>query len=142
MLQRIVHPIDPSDLEDAGLVFAQFRTLEAITQGDSIYVNASGYIGRALATASGTMHAIGVAHRAIASGLIGRIVTHGAFHTSGYNASGFIGLLAYVSTGSAGGVQTTQPTASGQLVQAVGHWVDGSGVYVAIQGAYQRGQTL
>ena len=141
-LQRMVHPVDPSELEDYGVQFVSFRPLETITEGDAVYVNASGYIGRARADASGTMHAIGAAFRSIASGLLGRVITQGAFHSSNYNFSGFIGRQAFVSPTAAGGYSTTPPASSGQIVQQVGLFMDGSGLYVSIQGAFQRGQTL
>lgn len=140
--QRSIHPTSRFDLEEPDLIFGQFTTLEAITEADSLYLNSSGYIGRARANSSTTMHAIGVAAEGIASGLIGRVKTHGRHSSTNYNFSGFIGRLGYVSTGSAGGVQTTPPAASGQLSQVIGHMIDASTLYVAIQGAFQVGQSL
>lgn len=142
MVQHQVHAIGPFELEDAGVVFAEFTTLETITEADAVYVNSSGRIGRARADASSTMHAIGAAFRGIASGLLGRVVTQGLLHSANYNFSGGIGRFGYVSTSAAGGVQITPPSASGQLVQVIGHIRNSSGLYVAIQGAFQRGQTL
>ena len=139
MQQRIVHPIGPSELEDYGLLLQTYRTLEAITEGDAVYLNASGYLGRARANSSTTMHAIGVAHRAIASGIQGRVVTHGPFRTSGYNFSGFIGRNAYVSPDTVGAISTTPPTSSGQIVQHIGFLSDGSLLYVSIGTSFQRG---
>lgn len=143
MQQRSVHPIGPSELEDAGVSFATFTTLETITESDGVYQNASGYIGRARADASSTMHAIGLAHRGIASGQPGRVVTHGPYRSDNLDGSGYIGRNAYISPSTAGALLTTPPTGSGQIVQAIGFWgPTRREVYVSLQGATQRGGTL
>lgn len=130
-------------MEDAGVSFATFTTLEAITESDGIYQNASGYIGRAQANASSTMHAIGLAHRGIASGRVGRVVTHGPYTSPNLDGSGFIGRNAYISPTTPGAILTTPPTASGQIVQAIGFWgPTRRDIYVSVQGATQRGGTL
>ena len=134
-------PVGPLELQSPDQQFVAIRSLEAITEADSVYVNASGYLGRAVATASATMHAIGLAFQTTGSGLPTRVIVAGPFHSANINASGYIGRFAYAAT-AAGAPQTTPPSSSGQLVQVVGHYIDGSSIQVAIQGAFQRGGTL
>ena len=145
MVQRIVHPIEPSDLEDAGVVFATFITLETITEGDAVYLNASNFIGRALASSSSTMYAVGIAFRGIASGQVGRVVTAGPKRTSNFSFSGFVGSLAYVSAASVGALRTTPPggpSASGNIVQSMGVMREPTLLNVAVGTPFQRGGTL
>ena len=133
---------DPLNLRDYGVVFATFSSLEAITEGDAVYVNTSSYIGRAQANASSTMQAIGVAQRGILSGQPGRVITGGRKSTSNYSFSGFHGRQGYVSTGSAGGVQTTPPTSSGQVSQVLGFIADQTTLFVQPQRTWQVGGSL
>lgn len=117
--QRPVNQIGPLDIP-VGLFDVNFRTVETITQGDALYVNASTYVGRARANASSTMHAIGFAREDAASGLPVGVRLRGSIESTNYNFSGFLGRFAYVSTGSAGGLQATPPASSGQIVQVAG----------------------
>ena len=141
MVQRQVHPIDPLDLEDYGLVLVTLQAIDTIAQGDTVFVNASGRIQRAQANASATMEAIGVAHRAMASGNIGRVVMGGGpFFAANYNASGFIGLDAFVSSATAGAIATVAPGASGSIAQVIGRWISGSGLLVQPAKGRQRNE--
>lgn len=142
MQQRIIHPIDDFELRTGRIQTAVFTTLEAITEGDAVYVNSSGRIGLARADASSTMHAIGVASEGIASGFAGLVVTHGPKRTDNYDASGRLGLNAFVSPTTAGGVAGIPPSASGQIVQQIGVWRERRLLYVSLGGAFQRGGTL
>lgn len=143
--QRMVGDIGPQHLEDAGQLYAVFTTLAAITEGDPVYLNSSGFIGRASANASSTMHAIGVASAGGAlSGQPVKVVVQGRMHSANYNFSGFLGANAYVPT-AAGAPRTTPPggpSASGNLVQQIGYFIDGSGLYVSIGPSFQRGGSL
>ena len=142
MQQRIIHPLDNFELA-AGIVQTEvFTALEAITEGDAVYVNSSGRVGRARADASSTMHAIGVAAEAIASLGAGRVITHGPKRTDNYDASGRLGLFAWVSPTTAGGVTGVPPTSSGQIRQQVGVWRERRLLYVSLGGASQVGGTL
>lgn len=142
MRQRLIGQIGNFDLE-AGIVQTVVVTaLEAITEGDAVYVNSSGRIGRARADASSTMHAIGVAAEAIASLGAGRVITHGPKRTANYDASGRLGLFAWVSPTTAGTVTGVPPSASGQIRQQVGIWQDRTLLYVTLGGASQVGGAL
>lgn len=142
MQQRIIHPIDDFELAVGRAQYEVFEAAAAITQGDAVFVNSSGRVDRARADASSTMHAVGVAYEAIASGGRGRVVTHGPMRSDNYDASGRLGLFAYVSPTSAGGVTGVQPSSSGQIVQQVGVWRERRLLYVSLGGAFQRGGTL
>lgn len=142
MQQRIIHQSGNFDLAPGLVQTIVLPALEAITEGDAVYVNSSGRVGRALANASSTMHAIGVAFEAIASGGAGQVVTHGPHRSANYDASGRLGLTAYVSPTAAGGIATTPPTASGQIVQQVGFWQERRVLYVSLGAAFQRGGVL
>lgn len=136
---QVVHPAGAQELIEARRTLGEFTTLETITDGDAIYLNASGYIGRARANASGTMHAAGVAVQDIASGRVGQVQLAGRKYSANYNFSGFVGLNAYVSAASAGAILGTKPTASGQIVQQVGFILNQTTLQVSIGGAYQVG---
>ena len=142
MRQRIIGQVDGFDLSTGLAQIEVFTALEAITEGDAVYVNSSGRIGRALANASSTMHAIGVAAEAIASLGAGRVVTHGPKRTDNYDASGRLGLFAWVSPTTAGGVTGVPPTSSGQIRQQVGVWRERRLLYVSLGGASQVGGVL
>ena len=142
MRQRIIGQVDGFDLSTGLAQIEVFTALEAITEGDAVYVNSSGRIGRALANASSTMHAIGVAAEAIASLGAGRVVTHGPKRTDNYDASGRLGLFAWVSPTTAGGVTGVPPTSSGQIRQQVGVWRERRLLYVSLGGASQVGGSL
>lgn len=142
MQQRIIHPLDDFELAAGRTQIEVFTALEAITEGDAVYVNSSGRIGRARADASSTMHAIGVAAEAIASLGAGRVITHGPKRTDNYDASGRLGLFAWVSPTTAGGVTGVPPTSSGQIRQQVGVWRERRLLYVSLGGASQVGGAL
>ena len=78
---RVIHPIGASELAD-GFADVSLRSLEAITEGDVVYVNSSSYIGRAQANASSTMHGVGVAVKGVNSGYIGPVRLAGRFQSS------------------------------------------------------------
>jgi hypothetical protein len=140
MLQQIVHPFGPHDLEDAGLVFATFQSIDTIAEGDSLYLNASGRVAPTLANASATMHSIGVAFRGAASGDLVKVVVFGQKSAPNYNASGFIGLDAFVSAATAGRITGTAPAASGNIAQVIGRWFSGSGLLVQVSRGRQRNE--
>lgn len=142
MQQRIIHLLTNFELEAGRIQTVVVTALEAITEGDAVYVNSSGRVGRARADASSTMHAVGVAFEAIASLGAGRVVTHGPMRSDNYDASGRLGLFAYVSPTTAGGVIGTPPASSGQIVQQIGIWQERRLLYVSLGGAFQRGGTL
>ena len=137
---RQVRSIGPEEIAEARRRLGAFRSQDTIADGDAVYVNTSGYIARAQANASGTMHAVGVADQAIASGQQGAVVFAGHKYSSNYNFSGFVGLNAYVSAATAGAMLGTQPTASGQIVQQVGVITGRQTIQVSIGGAFQKGQ--
>lgn len=142
MRERIIHRIGPADITE-DVHDSAFQTLEAIAEGDAVYLNASGYIGLARANASGTMHAIGVAVRAIQSGLPGGVRSFGKVGSSNYDFSGFIGKNAYVSPDTAGGVAAdTPPAASGQIIQLLGIPVSQRILLVNVGSAAQFGGGL
>ena len=142
MQQRIIRQVDDFDLSVGLVQMGVFTALEAITEGDALYVNSSGRVGRARADASSTMHAIGVAFEAIASGGAGRVVTHGPKRSTNYDSSGRLGLFAWVSPSTAGGVTGVPPTSSGQIRQQIGVWQDRTLLYVSLGGASQVGGVL
>ena len=142
MRQRIIGQVDGFDLSTGLAQIEVFTALEAITEGDAVYVNSSGRIGRARADASSTMHAVGVAAESIASLGAGRVVTHGPKRTDNYDASGRLGLFAWVSPTTAGGVTGVPPTSSGQIRQQVGVWRERRLLYVSLGGASQVGGVL
>jgi hypothetical protein len=140
--QRIIHPLTNFELETGRAQIEVFTSLEAITEADAVYVNSSGRVGRARADASSTMHAIGVAFEAIANAGRGRVVTHGPMRSDNYDASGRLGLFAWVSPTTAGGVTGVPPTSSGQIRQQVGVWRERRLLYVSLGGASQVGGSL
>ena len=142
MQPRSVRRIGDFELESGSAQMEVFTALEAITEGDAVYVNTSGRVGRARADASSTMHAVGVAFESIASLGAGRVVTHGPKRTDNYDASGRLGLFAWVSPSTAGGVTGVPPTSSGQIRQQVGIWRDRRLLYVTLGGASQVGGVL
>lgn len=142
MRQRIVHPIDDFELAAGRRETAVFTAAEDITEADAVYVNSSGRIGRARADASSTMHAVGVAYEAIASLGAGRVVTHGPHRSDNFDASGRLGLFAWVSPTTAGGVTGVPPSSSGQIRQQIGVWRERRLLYVSLGGASQVGGTL
>lgn len=140
--QRIISQLGDFELSGGLTQSAVFTALEAITEGDAVYVNSSGRVGRARADASSTMHAIGVAAESIASLGAGRVITHGPKRTANYDASGRLGLFAFVSPTTAGGVTGVPPSSSGQIRQQVGIWQDRTLLYVSLGGASQVGGVL
>ena len=142
MQPRSVRRVGDFELESGSAQMEVFTALEAITEGDAVYVNTSGRVGRARADASSTMHAIGVAFESIASLGAGRVVTHGPKRTDNYDASGRLGLFAWVSPSTAGGVTGVPPTSSGQIRQQVGVWRERRLLYVTLGGASQVGGVL
>ena len=142
MQPRSVRRIGDFELQPGLVQLEVFEAAAAITEGDAVFVNSSGRVDRARADASSTMHAIGVAFEAIASGGRGRVVTHGPKRTDNYDASGRLGLFAYVSPTTAGGVTGVQPSSSGQIVQQIGVWRERRLLYVSLGGAFQRGGAL
>lgn len=139
---KAVSDIGPLQLADYGISFVTFpRSLAALVDGDVVYLNTSGWVGRAAANASSTMRGIGVAAGANSSGTPARLVTQGVYHSTSYNFSGFIGGDLFTPL-SVGAPTPTQPTLSGQVVQVIGQAVDGSGLYVQVQGTFQKGGTL
>ena len=142
MQERILRSIDDFELSVGRVQLEVFTALEAITEGDAVYVNTSGRVGRARADASSTMHAVGVAAEAIASLGAGRVITHGPKRTDNYDASGRLGLFAWVSPTTAGGVTGVPPSASGQIRQQVGVWRERRLLYVSLGGASQVGGVL
>ena len=134
MHQRIVHPIGDFELAPGRVQIAIFTTLEAITEGDAVYANTSGNIGRAQADASSTMPAIGVASEGIASGGAGQVVTHGPVRSTNYDSSGFIGREAWVSDAAAGALLNVPPSTSGLLRQQLGVWQEREVLYVTLAG--------
>ena len=142
MRQRIIDQDDGFNLSPGLAQIEVFTALEAITEGDAVYVNSSGRVGRARADASSTMHAVGVAAESIASLGAGRVVTHGPKRTDNYDASGRLGLFAWVSPTTAGGVTGVPPTSSGQIRQQVGVWRERRLLYVSLGGASQVGGSL
>jgi hypothetical protein len=139
---RIIHPLGDFDLQPGRAQIEVFEAAAAITEGDAVFVNSSNRIDRARADASATMHAVGVAFEAIASAGRGRVVTHGPMRSDNYDASGRLGLLAWVSPTSAGGVTGVPPSASGQIRQQVGIWRERRLLYVSLGGASQVGGVL
>ena len=142
MQRRIIHPIGDFELETGRVQLEVFTAAAAITEGDAVFVNSSNRIDRARADASATMHAVGVSFEAIASGGRGRVVTHGPMRSENYDASGRLGLFAWVSPTSAGGVTGVPPSSSGQIRQQVGIWRERRLLYVSLGGASQVGGTL
>ena len=142
MQPRIIHPISQFELEPDLAQIEVFTALEAITEGDAVYVNSSGRIGRARADASSTMHSNGVAAESIGSLAAGRVITHGPKRTDNYDASGRLGLFAWVSPTTAGGVTGVPPSSSGQIRQQVGVWRERRLLYVSLGGASQVGGVL
>lgn len=136
---RTVRSIGPEEIAEARRRLGVFRSQDTIADGDVVYVNASGYIARAQANASSTMHAIGVADQAIASGLQGAVVFAGHKYSSNYNFSGSIGRNAYVSAATAGAILGTKPTSSGWIVQQIAIITGYQTMQVSIGGAYQVG---
>lgn len=113
-----------------------------IVEASVVYVDSSGFIARAQANASSTMHGIGLAVHPIPSGFVGRVRTRGPLTSDNLDFSGFIGRNAYVSAAAAGAVSTTPPTASGQIVQQIGFMRGRRTISVSIGGAFQRGGSL
>lgn len=142
MRQRIIGQVDDFDLSVGRAQIEVFTAAAAITEGDAVFVNSSGRIDRARADASSTMHAVGVAAEAIASGGAGRVVTQGPKRSSNYDASGRLGLFAWVSPTTAGEVTGVPPTSSGQIRQQVGIWRERRLLYVSLGGASQVGGVL
>lgn len=142
MQQRIIRQVDDFDLAVGRKETEVFTAAAAITEGDAVFVNSSGRVDRARADASSTMHAVGVAFEAIASGGAGRVVTHGPMRSDNYDASGRLGLFAWVSPTTAGGVTGVPPSSSGQIRQQVGVWRERRLLYVSLGGASQVGGTL
>ena len=142
MQSRIIHPLGDFDLQTGRAQIEVFEAAVAITEGDAVFVNSSNRIDRARADASATMHAVGVAFEAIASAGRGRVVTHGPMRSDNYDASGRLGLFAWVSPTTAGGVTGVQPSASGQIRQQVGVWRERRLLYVTLGGASQVGGVL
>ena len=142
MRQRLISPIGDFELATGRVQVTVVTSLEAITEGDGVYVNSSGRVGRARADASSTMHAIGVADEAIASLGAGRVITHGPKRSANYDASGRVGLFAFVSPTTAGGITGVPPSASGQIRQQIGVWQDRTLLYVSLGGASQVGGVL
>lgn len=142
MRQRFIRRVGDFEREPDGTEIAIFTAAAAITEGDAVFVNSSGRVDRARADASATMHAVGVAYEAIASAGAGRVVTHGPMRSDNYDASGRLGLFAYVSPTSAGGVTGVPPSSSGQIRQQVGVWRERRLLYVTLGGATQVGGTL
>lgn len=140
VMSRSVHPIDPTEIEDYGVVFATFNSRDTIAEGDAVYVNASGYILRARADASATMHGIGVAFRGVASGNNGKVVMTGSKFTTNYNGSGFVGLEAFISAVTAGAITGTAPASSGQIAQTIGVWTSQSSIFVQTSRHRQRNE--
>lgn len=142
MQPRSVRRIGDFELQPGSAQIEVFTSLEAITEGDAVYVNTSGRVGRARSDASSTMHAVGVAYEAIASLGAGRVVTHGPMRSDNYDASGRLGLFAWVSPSAAGGVTGVPPSSSGQIRQQVGVWRERRLLYVSLGGASQVGGVL
>ena len=124
------------------LIVTEGVTLEGLSGGGGVYINRSGYFGRALASGSSTMQAIGVAIAAVSSGSRARVVVRGVVHSLLYSFSGLVGGQAYVSRATAGAIANTDVTTSGELVQVIGYIVDQSGVYVNPGDALQRGAAV
>lgn len=135
--RHIIHRIGPHEIAE-DVHDNAFRPLEALGEGDTVYMNASGYIGLARANASGTMHAIGVTVRAASSGLVGPIRSYGRLVSSSFDFSGFIGKNAYVSPDTAGGITLLPPSNSGEIIQLVGMPVSQRELMVNIGAAAQR----
>lgn len=134
---RTVHPIGRSEVAE-DLTDLNFTTADTFAEGDLAYINSSGYILRAQANASSSMHAIGVSVGAAASGFQASIRNRGRFTSDNYDFSGFIGRFAYASTATAGAIQTTPPGSSGQIVQVVGHMVARRSLVISLGHAFQR----
>lgn len=162
MITRIIHDVDSFDLETLGVktidldnlavvaakiaaqavatsnlaygvtVREQYTSLEALSDGDPVYLNTSGYIGQARSNASSTMHAIGVIDGDVLSGVAGQVIIHGPHESSNYDFSGFIGKLGYVSPDTTGGIETSDINSSGEIVQSVGQIINHSGILVKI----------
>ena len=134
---RTVHRTGPSEIA-GDLLDINFVTADTFAEGDLAYTDASGYILRAQANASASMHAIGVLVKAAASGLQASVRNRGLFTTSNYDFSGFIGRYAYAATGTAGAIQTTPPALSGQIVQVVGYMTGRRDLVISLGHAFQR----
>ena len=134
---RTAHRLGPSEITE-DLVDLNFTTADTFAEGDLAYVNASGYILRAQANASASMHAIGALVKAAASGLQASIRNRGPFDSTNYDFSGFIGRYAYVSTSTAGAIQTNAPGLSGQIVQVVGYMAERRKLVISLGHAFQR----
>mgnify|MGYP001611171623 CR=1 FL=1 len=139
--QRVIHPIGKSEIE-LGIHDLAIISQDTIAEGDALYVSSSGYIARARADASGTMHAIGVAVRATSSGNPGPVRTEGELDSGNYSFSGYIGRLAYVSVATAGAITAIPPAASGNIEQVIGVIAGRTKIIVRPGRSIQRGGGL
>ena len=114
---------------------------DTIAAGDPVYQVRTGGRGyaRAVATATGTMPAIGVAEAAAVSGASVRvIVSPGQVNVSGYNYSGHHGEDLWVPA-AVGSPVTADPTTSGQYAQVIGFVVDTDSIYFRPGPMHQKG---
>ena len=113
-------------------IVIEFLAAEAITQWDAVYVSSTtGRVGRANATAAGTMPAIGVAIEAQGSaGSSVRVLTHGIYRDDG----GFGGNLTpgaeVYAPESDGNLTATRPSDDGDFVQVMGVAVGVRSVFI------------
>ena len=122
----------PTTDDTAQGVVIEFLAAEAITQWDAVYVSSTtGRVGRANATAAGTMPAIGVAIEAQGSaGSSVRVLTHGIYRDDG----GFGGNLTpgaeVYAPESDGNLTATRPSDDGDFVQVMGVAVGVRSVFI------------
>jgi len=121
----------------------QATAVEALTDGDAIYLEKSGAdagkAGQAQANSSSTMNSIGVVDGDALSGTTATIVVFGLHSSSNYNFSGNMQPL-YISPDTAGQLETIDLTTSGEIVQIGAYAVNGSTALVVGGGfAAQRG---
>lgn len=113
------------DLSDKGMV-AQFTAAENVGQYDVCYLNGSGQMAKAEATAESLADTlIALAMDAISSGSAGTFLLRGFADVSGFSAGGHL----YVST-TAGTLTNNAPVASGNIVRVCGYAITASQIFI------------
>ena len=113
------------DLSDKGMV-AQFTAAENIGQYDVCYLNGSGEMAKAEATAESLADTlIALAMGAVTAATSGTFLLRGFADVSGFTAGGHL----YVST-TAGTLTTTAPLASGNIVRVCGYAITPTQIFI------------
>ena len=113
-------------------IVIEFLASEAITAFDAVYVSTTtGRVGRANATAAGTMPAIGIAIEAQGSaGSSVRVLTHGVYRDDGgFGGNLTIGNEVYAPE-SDGTLTGTRPSDSGDFIQVMGVAIGARSVFL------------